>query len=140
MSEALSHELAPFGIRVLIVEPGGFNTQFASSIILPSKPLTTDYIGTPVDKVLSALPSLIGNQFGDPNKACQAIFDVVSGSGLAKHLGEQYLRLPLGSDCAARLQGKFDLLQKTLDGTKVIWASTDVATEDGKERKMLNFN
>ena len=139
MSEALSYEVAPFRIRVLIIEPGGFNTYFASAVQTPSKLLTPDYEGTPVDAVLRGLPSLAGNQFGDPEKGCQAIFDVVTGTGLARELKEMYLRIPLGSDCVRRLRGKVELLGETLEGTWVVWESTGLVLEEGKERTMLNF-
>src|SRR3954468_10635681 len=34
-SESLYHEMKPFGVRVLIVEPGAFRSQFAENITLP---------------------------------------------------------------------------------------------------------
>lgn len=63
-SESLSHEVAPLGIRVLIIQPGGFNTGFAKSIREPEKGMTGDYKETPVAGVLGAVSSLAGNQYG----------------------------------------------------------------------------
>jgi short-subunit dehydrogenase len=83
-SESLSYGLAPLGIRVLILQPGGFNTNFASSIQSPSHPMTSDYSQTPVAAVLKSIPTLAGKQYGDTNKGCQAIFDMITKTGLAE--------------------------------------------------------
>ncbi|HEU5119698.1 MAG TPA: SDR family oxidoreductase [Candidatus Nitrosocosmicus sp.] len=36
MSEALSYELEPFGIKVVLIEPGVINTEFVQDLVLPS--------------------------------------------------------------------------------------------------------
>jgi hypothetical protein len=140
LSESLSYELAPLGIRVLIIQPGGFNTNFASSIQSPAAPMTADYEHTPIAAVLHSLPSLAGKQYGDTQKGCRAIFDVITKTGLAGGLDEDYLRIPLGTDCAKRLKWKFDGLQKGLEGTRVVWESTDLEGRGVGERTMLNFD
>lgn len=126
VSESLSHELKPFGIRTIIIQPGAFNTSFVSNYISPTQSLPEDYKGTPVDAVLSGMSSMIGAMGGDPEKACQAIFDVVTKTGLAEKIDGEYLRIPLGTDSANGVQGKINTLQKTVDETRVFWESTDI--------------
>lgn len=45
LSEAMSHELAPFGIRVALVEPGMIRTNFASALVMAKK--AADPAGSP---------------------------------------------------------------------------------------------
>ncbi|KAJ6134661.1 short-chain dehydrogenase/reductase SDR [Penicillium sp. IBT 18751x] len=123
MSESLARELQPFGIRVLVVEPGLFRTKFLSAFIEPAAGLRKDYIGTPVDEALQAFKSRNGSQEGDPMKAAQRIFEVVTGTGMGAGK-EDYLRLMLGPDCHARFQKKTHALQENLDQMKEISHST----------------
>ncbi|KAJ9256483.1 hypothetical protein DTO207G8_2486 [Paecilomyces variotii] len=48
LSESLSVELKPFNIRVLLVEPGAFRTNFLGSHRLPAAGMNRDYEGTPM--------------------------------------------------------------------------------------------
>jgi hypothetical protein len=41
-------------------------------------------------------------------------------------LEEDVPKIPLGTDCAKRLNWKFDLLQKGLEDTRAVWESTDL--------------
>ncbi|KAJ5675215.1 short-chain dehydrogenase/reductase SDR [Penicillium maclennaniae] len=60
---------------------------------------------------------------GDPMKAAQRIFEVVTGTGMGAGK-EDYLRLMLGPDCHARFQKKTHALQENLDQMKEISHST----------------
>ncbi|KAJ6006914.1 hypothetical protein N7451_004858 [Penicillium sp. IBT 35674x] len=123
MSESLSKELAPFGIRVLIVEPGAFRTQFLSAFVEPAAGMNMDYAGTPLEDFLHIFRSADGNQPGDPFKAAQRIVEVVSGVGMGAGKG-RLLRLPLGPDCYKRLQAKIETMQENLAQVKEIAHST----------------
>jgi hypothetical protein len=61
---------------------------------------------------------------GDVEKGVSAIFDVVMRQGVGKGM-EDYLRLPLGKDGAARWEIKLANLRANLDATEKIWSSTD---------------
>jgi hypothetical protein len=125
MSESLAGELQPFGIRVLIAEPGIFRTNFLSAFITPEAGMTEDYAGTPIEEMLHAFRANNGNQQGDPVKAAARILEVVSGTGMG--IGkENLLRLPLGPDCYDRFQAKCDSLQENLLQMKEIAYSTNI--------------
>jgi NAD(P)-dependent dehydrogenase (short-subunit alcohol dehydrogenase family) len=88
-SEVLSREVAPLGIKVTIVEPGGFRTDFAGSSTKLSE-------GRPAyDSTVGATARFQrdynGKQPGDPKKAAQAIVRLA-------HEENPPLRLLLGSD------------------------------------------
>jgi NAD(P)-dependent dehydrogenase (short-subunit alcohol dehydrogenase family) len=86
-SEVLSKEVAPLGIRVTIVEPGGFRTDWAGSSMTIHTP-GADY-ATSIAPLLEYRNS--HQPVGDPAKAAQAILGIAG-------LDEPPLRLLLGSD------------------------------------------
>ncbi|HEX3773991.1 MAG TPA: oxidoreductase [Polyangiaceae bacterium] len=90
-SEVLAKEVGPLGIKVTIVEPGGFRTDFAgsSTSIAPDNPAYADTVGA----VARFQRAYNGKQPGDPKKAAAALLHVAT-------LDEPPLRLPLGSDAA----------------------------------------
>lgn len=95
LSEALAAELAPHGVRVLIVEPGAFRTALNGSRMISSAPL--DAYRDIVGPTRSNLAQGDGVQPGDPAKAARVIVDLV-------HSDEAPLRLPLGRDAVDALR------------------------------------
>jgi NAD(P)-dependent dehydrogenase (short-subunit alcohol dehydrogenase family) len=89
ISEALAQEVAPFGIKVLIVEPGAFRTNLQGAG-MRDMPVIDDYQAH-VGGTREALHSLSGTQQGDPAKAARAI-------ELALTAQKTPLRLQLGDD------------------------------------------
>lgn len=91
-SESLSKEVGPLGIKVTILEPGGFRTDFAGSSteLREGRP---EYEST-VGATARFQRNYNGRQPGDPAKAAAVLLHVVS-------LPEPPLRLLLGSDCYA---------------------------------------
>jgi|SRR5690625_2083560 len=88
-SESLMREVRPLGIRVSIVQPGPFRTNFSGPALQQSQSPIEDYAET-AGKIREENSSSNGNQAGDPVKAAQAIMT----------LAEQErppLRLPLGN-------------------------------------------
>src|SRR5438445_3507780 len=88
-SESLSKEVGPLGIKVTIVEPGGFRTDFAGSSTELHEG-RTEYDAT-VGATVRFQRNYDGKQPGDPEKAAAAILHIAS-------LPEPPLRLLLGSD------------------------------------------
>jgi hypothetical protein len=123
MSESLARELEPFGIRMLIVEPGSLRTNFWSVYVEPAAGMNKDYAGTPLEHVLQAFKSNNRNQAGDAVKCAQRILEVVDSTGMGVGK-ENLLRLPLGPDCYKRFQTKIDTLQENLLQTREIAHST----------------
>src|ERR1700686_1019508 len=91
-SEVLSPEVAPLGIKVTIVEPGGFRTGFAgiSTQLSEGHP---EYDST-VGATARFQRNYNGKQPGDPAKAAAGLLHIAS-------LSEPPLRMLLGSDCYA---------------------------------------
>jgi NAD(P)-dependent dehydrogenase (short-subunit alcohol dehydrogenase family) len=88
-SEVLAKEVGPLGIKVTIVEPGGFRTDFAGSsqTIAPDNPLYAASVGVSA----RFQRDYSGAQPGDPIRAAAAIIKLAG-------LREPPLRLLLGSD------------------------------------------
>jgi NAD(P)-dependent dehydrogenase (short-subunit alcohol dehydrogenase family) len=88
-SETLAREVAPFGVKVTIVEPGGFRTDFAgsSTTLREGRP---EYDVT-VGKTVRFQREFNGKQPGDPAKAAAALLRLVAEE-------DPPLRIVLGSD------------------------------------------
>lgn len=107
LSEALAEEVAPFGVKVIIVEPGAFRTEFLGRSIKVGAVRLPDYESTSgVTRDFSAANN--GAQLGDPVRG----MDVVMTAILAP---EPPLRLPLGKDALQRIAHKFDRLSRELE-------------------------
>ncbi|MCP3802842.1 oxidoreductase [Allokutzneria sp. A3M-2-11 16] len=88
-SVALAAEVAPLGVKVLIVEPGAFRTSFSGSGLVESAELP-DYRDT-VGPTRTMIKSIDGTQPGDPARAAAAIRTALDAETTP-------LRLPLGED------------------------------------------
>jgi NAD(P)-dependent dehydrogenase (short-subunit alcohol dehydrogenase family) len=97
LSECMAAELAPFGVRVLIVEPGAFRTRLFGSAFRTMP--TLDAYAATVGPTRAWAAQLDGAQGGDPAKAARAIADAVDA-------GAPTLRLPLGADAVQNIRQK----------------------------------
>jgi len=101
LSEAMAKETAPLGVKVLIVEPGPFRTDWAGRSLKTPKNAIDAYGETAVAR-RKATQAYSGTQAGDPVRGVRAIIETVE----AEHLP---LRLVLGSVAqdviAARTEG-----------------------------------
>lgn len=125
MHEVLSREVGnKLGIKVLIVEPGGFRTTFTSRGIVDAT-VNEAYKGTELDAAITLVTNWdedgLNDYFrGDTAKAARAILNsIVDG-----HDG--YLRLVLGPDCVAAMEQKIAELQRDLDATREVSMSTNL--------------
>ena len=120
-SEALAQEVAPFGIRVMIVEPGPFRTKFAGSSMKLAQQRIEAYAKTPVAQMYQYIQRIDGTQEGDPLKGARAIVDYV-------HNGNKELRLPLGRAAVQGIKAKLASVQADVAANEGIALSTLVDT------------
>jgi len=120
LSEALAGEVAPLGIRVTIVEPGGFRTDFAGRSISPTEQPIADYAATPAGQVRALLASYSGHEPGDPAKAAAAILDLVDAPSAP-------VRLALGSDALKMLRSRLARVAQDYEAWQAVTTSTDFA-------------
>ncbi len=109
-SEALAQEVAPFGIRVIIVEPGPFRTEFLGRSINAAKREMPEYADT-AGRFRTYRAANDGKQAGDPTKAAIVILKAVDAP-------EPPLHLPLGERAYAIAHSKFDAFLKDMEGWK----------------------
>jgi NAD(P)-dependent dehydrogenase (short-subunit alcohol dehydrogenase family) len=120
VSEALHAELAPVGVNVTVVEPGGFRTDFLDgSSLRTEQNVIADYAPS-AGATRENLPTFNHAQAGDPAKAAAAIVDLTETD-------EPPLRLQLGADAVARVEAKLDLVRRELDQWRAVALSTDYA-------------
>ncbi|KAH6616846.1 oxidoreductase,short chain dehydrogenase-like protein [Boeremia exigua] len=84
VAESLAQEVAPFGIRTLIVQPGLFRTDFLTETNTTYSGTKIDGYQTQVDEAFKLYKGVSGQQPGDPIKGANRIIDMVKGEGLAK--------------------------------------------------------
>lgn len=115
LSEALADEVQPLGIKVLIVEPGGFRTNLQNGFAV-STPIPA-YQDTAGRTARNAAAS-DGTQAGDPAKAAAAIITALD----AEHTP---LRLVLGNDAVDMLTAHSDRFRAEL----AAWEKTSRGTD-----------
>jgi len=94
LSEALAHELAPTGVKVTIVEPGTFATEFASNLLV----VAPDEVYAPtVGTFLTDFSRLPADAFGDPRDVADAIVAVTE-------VADPPLRLAVGADAVEHIR------------------------------------
>lgn len=116
LSECMAQELAPLGVRVLIVEPGAFRTALFGSRFRTMPAM--DAYAASVGPTRAYAADNDGAQAGDPNKAAAAIADVVTGGDPLP------LRLPLGADAVEGIRAKLANVQRDVDRTEAIARAT----------------
>ena len=84
-TESLAQELAPFGVKVCALEPGGMRTNWGSRAHQDVPELLPDYEPS-VGLVIATLKSLWGQENGDPVKVAQVILRLAASDRLPPHL------------------------------------------------------
>jgi NAD(P)-dependent dehydrogenase (short-subunit alcohol dehydrogenase family) len=119
-TESLAQEVAPFGVKVCALEPGGMRTNWGTRAHKDTPDLLPDYEPS-VGAVIKALHSHWGHENSDPAKVAQVILRLAAGDRLPAHL-------LLGSD-AVHFAGQAEAARAAdADRWREISASTDVDT------------
>nr|WP_062330394.1 SDR family NAD(P)-dependent oxidoreductase [Herbidospora sakaeratensis] len=117
LSEALAGEVAEFGVKVTLVEPGYFRTSFLTTDSL-ALPTSTTQGYEAIRQMTDDHLNLQGNQLGDPVKGAAAIISLVA-------TGDGPLRRLLGSDAYSYATGKVQALQADIEAGRELAHSTD---------------
>ncbi|PGH16337.1 hypothetical protein AJ79_01879 [Helicocarpus griseus UAMH5409] len=108
ISESMTHELAPFGIKVTCVVPGYFRSKFLNAGHRNSaRNLIKEYDGTAAHEYMDMLSQVNNRQLGSVVKGSEAIIDVLTQSGRAA--GRDIpIRFVLGDDAQGYVKEKFE--------------------------------
>lgn len=117
LSESLSKEVAPLGIRVLIVEPGPFRTDWAGRSLKQSATWIDDYEQTSGAR-RKQISGYSGKQPGDPVRAAEAIITAVNAENPP-------LRLVLGRPALEGVRGKLHSVLDEIDA----WEKTTLGAD-----------
>jgi NAD(P)-dependent dehydrogenase (short-subunit alcohol dehydrogenase family) len=122
-SEVLAQEMKLIGVRVTIIEPGGFRTDFAgaSTTLDPGRPEYDAVVGNAA-RMQAAYD---GKQPGDPCRGARAILEIVS-------VDAPPLRLPLGSDAVAAIERSDRTRLDELERWRPLSISTDFPKDPGE--------
>jgi NAD(P)-dependent dehydrogenase (short-subunit alcohol dehydrogenase family) len=117
LSESLALEVAPLGIKVLIVEPGPFRTDWAGRSANEVPSTIADYDETAGAR-LRTIRGYSGKQPGDPERAAEIIVQTVESA-------EPPLRLLLGKAALTFARRKVASLQDDFEGWATVSESAD---------------
>jgi len=116
--ESLAPEIAPFGIRTMLVEPGFFRTELLT-------PESTQYAEGSIadyakrtEQTVKAWQSMDGQQGGDPAKLAAALVQLADRS-------EPPLRFPAGADAVATFEDRAKLLLEQADANRELASNLD---------------
>jgi NAD(P)-dependent dehydrogenase (short-subunit alcohol dehydrogenase family) len=118
LMESIAAEVAPFGIRTMIVEPGFFRTELLT-------PESTQYATSTIadyaertEETVAAWKSMNGKQGGDPAKLAAALVELAARD-------EQPLRFPAGADAVATFEDRAKLLLTLADANRALSSNLD---------------
>ena len=115
-SEALALEIAAMNIKVMIVEPGPFRTDWAGSSSIRSEKILNEYNSTAGERI-KTINNYSGNQPGDPVKGAKAIIKAIKSQNPP-------LRLVLGKVALDGIREKLKSMEQNLSE----WETVSIGT------------
>jgi NAD(P)-dependent dehydrogenase (short-subunit alcohol dehydrogenase family) len=120
-SESLAAEVRPFGLKVTIVQPGPFRTEFVALSLERASERIADYDPSS-GKFLRLIETMNGQQPGDPDKAADAIIAAVAAPNPP-------LRLVLGKYAQDKVRRKLTTATRDLDASVALAPATEFAAK-----------
>ncbi|PMB51645.1 short-chain dehydrogenase/reductase [Fischerella thermalis CCMEE 5201] len=117
ISGVLAYEVAPLGIKVTMVEPGAFRTDFIKRSIVINDTQIPDYEPL-LGNQRQALEEHDRNKPGDPKKAALAMIQAVDSDNPP-------IRLALGADAVDAIEQALEFIKAGLDAWRDVSVSTD---------------
>lgn len=102
--ESLAPEIAPFGIRTMLVEPGFFRTELLTNDSTTYAPPSIADYADRTKEIIAAWKSMDGQQGGDPAKLAEALVKLAA-------LEEPPTRFAAGADAVNTLEAKANTLR-----------------------------
>jgi len=122
LSECLATEVGPLGIKVTLVEPSGFRTDWAGRSANEASIEIADYAAT-AGVVRRQLREQSGKQPGDPVRAASAIIQAVEAPNPPLHL-------LLGKDALRMAREKLDALHRDFDTWQKVTVGAEFPAEE----------
>ena len=126
LSGALFQEVEPLGIKVMVVEPSGFRTDWAGRSANESKKQIADYAKT-AGEWRREIRADSGKQPGDPVRAVKALIAAVESAQPPRHL-------LLGNDAYEGAMAKLEELRKDFSAVEKIARGADFPKEESKKK------
>ena len=114
--ESLTPEIAPFGIRTMLVEPGFFRTELLSRDSTTFAAPAIDDYRQRTEQTVAAWSAMNGKQSGDPAKLAAALVELIG-------LAEPPVRFPAGADAVQAFEVKAELLRMQANANKELSTS-----------------
>jgi NAD(P)-dependent dehydrogenase (short-subunit alcohol dehydrogenase family) len=114
--ESLTPEIAPFGIRTMLVEPGFFRTELLSRDSTTFAAPAIDDYRQRTEETVAAWSGMNGKQSGDPAKLAAALVQLIARA-------EPPARFPAGADAVQAFEAKAELLRTQADANRGLSAS-----------------
>lgn len=117
LTESVAAEVAPLGIKVISVEPGGMRTECSHVALANAPKLLPDYEAS-VGAMMDMLKKYDGNEIGDPVKIANVIVDLSRRNALPTHLilgSDALFGIEMGGKARAKAAAEWEEISKSTD-------------------------